>query len=343
MAFSIGYVGSVSRHLGRIYEAGDFYPIVQAPGATTGCTAPAIANNTCGCPPNGPACRFWPGAGLASKLTPSSPATNPNWSAVNGLVFDADASYNSLEATLQRSTASGLNSRVSYTHENCITDSSGETTGGQQNAASAPDYTRDVHSSRGRCGFTASDVFNLTLTYDIPGGKSFKNRFARTAVSGWQISSLTAVSSGIPLNVLAGIAITRQWPNNAITYDRPNYAPGCNAGNSINPGSTSYIKSSCFVLQNPGYLGNVGANTLTGPWYFSTDMSLKKNIAFKREGMGVQLQADMFNIFNRTNFALPNSQSGAFNGSGGSNGAFGQITGTIGTSRQIQLGGKFSF
>jgi hypothetical protein len=336
-AMSIGYVGAVSRHDGRDYEAGGFYPIVQAPGSTLGCTVGEV----CGCPPNGPSCRFWPGVG--TKAT--SPATNPNYKAVTGLAFDANSSYNSLETTIQRQVGNGLDLRLSYTWDSCVADASGETTGGQQNAASGPAYARDVHSSRGRCGFTATQTADFTLNYDIPLARTSNSAFARALIGGWQISSLTAVSSGQPLNVLAGFSVSRQWPNNATTYDRPNWASGCNPSNAVNPGSTTYVKASCFVLQPNGYLGNVGANVLTGPTLFNTDISLKKSFKFKwREGMALQIQGDMFNAWNRTNFALPNSQSGAFNANGVANiKNFGQITGTIGTSRQIQIGSKFTF
>jgi hypothetical protein len=97
-----------------------------------------------------------------------------------------------------------------------------------------------------------------------------------------------------------------------------------------------------------GYAGNVGSLILTSPAQWNTDVGLKRNIRL-HESMSLLLSADMFNAFNRTNCATPNS-SAVFVNSGTSaspkfstNAQAGQIQSILGTSRQFQIGAKFAF
>ena len=122
----------------------------------------------------------------------------------------------------------------------------------------------------------------------------------------------------------------------------PDWVAGCNLENAINPHNrTNYIKTSCFALPVAGYLGDVEPLALLAPATWTTDASVKRNIKVG-EGMGFQVTADVFNIFNRTNFAPPASVN-VFTATGGVNTTAGQITRTIGTSRQMQFGVRFEF
>jgi hypothetical protein len=71
-----------------------------------------------------------------------------------------------------------------------------------------------------------------------------------------------------------------------------------------------------------------------------------KNIPFGEERM-VQFRAEIFNIANRPNFAVPTNTEGP-NGTGGNGDEVfapnaGQIFGTVNPSRQIQFGLKILF
>ena len=61
-----------------------------------------------------------------------------------------------------------------------------------------------------------------------------------------------------------------------------------------------------------------------------------------RESMKLQLSADMFNTFNRTNLGIPLTTT-AFINATTPNTSSGQILKTIGTSRQFQIGARFTF
>jgi hypothetical protein len=69
------------------------------------------------------------------------------------------------------------------------------------------------------------------------------------------------------------------------------------------------------------------------------DLALMKNTPLS-EKANLQFRAEFFNIFNRPNFADPNT---VLFSRGRRNGAAGRITRTTTTSRQIQLGLKIVF
>jgi hypothetical protein len=90
---------------------------------------------------------------------------------------------------------------------------------------------------------------------------------------------------------------------------------------------------------------------LRGPGLGSWDFSLVKDTAlhFLGEAGAVQFRAEVFNILNRANFAMPSGT--VFTGSTSDIGAYsespisttGKITTTTTTSRQIQLALKLIF
>ena len=139
-------------------------------------------------------------------------------------------------------------------------------------------------------------------------------------VNGWQIAGTAAFQSGTPYNVetgfdsnsdgvnndrpslsnphapLASYAFTGDWdglsPN--ILCDGPTlwFSPTgqCNA---VSPSQVHW------VVPSSGQ-GNVGRNSLIGPWYTTWAFSLTRSIKV-HEGQALQIRADMFNPFNQTN------------------------------------------
>jgi hypothetical protein len=86
-------------------------------------------------------------------------------------------------------------------------------------------------------------------------------------------------------------------------------------------------------------LGNLGRNTVIGPKLLNVDMALLKDTRIS-EAVRMQFRAEVFNILNHANFALP--AASIFTASG-RNATAGQITSTTTTSRQIQFGLKLIF
>jgi hypothetical protein len=98
--------------------------------------------------------------------------------------------------------------------------------------------------------------------------------------------------------------------------------------------------------QPPGLFGNAGRNMLTGPGFANFDLSLVKNHRSRllRPGGQIEVRFEVFNVFNRTNFSIPNRVvfGGAREGEAPLVTA-GQITSTVSDARQAQLGVKLTF
>lgn len=71
-----------------------------------------------------------------------------------------------------------------------------------------------------------------------------------------------------------------------------------------------------------------------GPGYYNADLSLSKSEPI-HEQMSVSVQVDAFNVSNTPHYSNPDTNLADSN--------FGQIGGTNGTPRQLQLGVHFTF
>ena len=114
--------------------------------------------------------------------------------------------------------------------------------------------------------------------------------------------------------------------------------PGCQS--LVNPGNpNNYIRLQCFTFPNPPNRFAGGRNVLIGPGLANFDMSLFKNNPVKRisETFNVQFRAEVFNIFNRSNFNPPTSNEIILDGSGNPAPGAGLIDSTSTTSRQLQF------
>ena len=136
----------------------------------------------------------------------------------------------------------------------------------------------------------------------------------------------------------------------------------------------NFINPAAFSTPAPGTFGDLGRNALTGPGFKQVDAILAKKFRFN-ERMNFEFRTEIFNIFNRTNFANPsvtlnnalpnlsfNTTTGAYSAStsnvlqpdqaftqNAAGTTFGLLRSTvgrtvgIGSNRQIQFGLRFNF
>jgi hypothetical protein len=162
-------------------------------------------------------------------------------------------------------------------------------------------------------------------------------------LSGWQLGGVYQVHSGAPfsLTINGDQALTGTSRHDE---QRPNFnpIPGCTNG-AVNPGQPlNYVKLQCFSFPALGVLGNLGRNTLRGPWTNSFDLSVYKNFQLLSERLKIQFRAEFFNLLNHPNFQLASAE--VFDGSGNLIPTAAQIgPPTLTTSRQIQFGMKLKW
>jgi hypothetical protein len=124
---------------------------------------------------------------------------------------------------------------------------------------------------------------------------------------------------------------------------RPDLAPGVT---KIMPVSrTQLFDPRVFVLPAVGSRGTVGRNTITGPGLVTFDPSLTKSFFLNQsQTRAAQLRIEIFNAFNRANFAIPTvANLTVFNSPTERNETAGQITQTSTPGRQVQLALRISF
>jgi hypothetical protein len=207
-----------------------------------------------------------------------------------------------------------------------------------QHSTASPATPQNPYDVMGDWGPSAFDVrrnFVANLSYDIPAPA--EKGTLQTLLSNWQVSSIVTLQDGTPFTVLTGFSQSRDLARSVA--DRPNPAPGF-TGPVILGGPSQYYNPLAFVLQPVGMYGTVGRNSLVGPGLATVDATLVRQVSLGGSRR-VSLRLEVFNLLNHANFNLPDPN--LFNTDGTRRGAAGITTSTSTTSRQIQLGAKFTF
>ena len=297
---------------------------------------------------------------------------NPNFGQIEGLMWVASSSYHALETQIKRNMSHGLQAQASFTWSRSIDTSSAGSIGDNfhNSVSSLPFFSTKLN--RGPSDFNVGRNVVANFEWEIPGPKSLFS-VGQWALSGWQLGGIFEASSGVPFSVI--ITGDPLKLGNGDPFGRPSRLNGPGCGNPVNPGNPfNYIKLECFGLPqqtpaiagvcqtygydpnavppNPGIpgtcanlLGNSGRNQLNGPGLINFDMSLFKNMKFKRisENFNAQFRVEFFNIFNHPNFSPPVDFNALYDSSGASlaappgQGGAGSISSTVTTSRQMQL------
>ena len=149
--------------------------------------------------------------------------------------------------------------------------------------------------------------------------------------------SLTVTFSNSPLLTNGNANYTTSFGGGS----RPNRVPGCNTSRPSGvPQLNEWFNTACFVSPPDFVFGNESRTDprLRGSGVNNFDFALFKRTRFgPDEKLGLEFRSEFFNLFNRTQFAPPNTSVGSS--------TFGQITSIFpGTNpRLIQFGLKFLF
>ena len=245
----------------------------------------------------------------------------PEVSSINYATPDGQSIYHALQAELQKNLSHGLEGRVSYTWSKEIDD---------RNVfyAQHDNLNRAVGYQNVPNNLIASFVYQLPFGH----GRTWLANSPRPVdvlIGGWQVSSITTLQSGRPLS----FGISNDNLNSGFS-NRANLV--CPTIRKIGKAS-EWFDTTCLTTPDQYQLGNSGVGKVLGPSYRNSDVSLSKTVRL-REQMGASFQVDAFNLTNTPHYSDPNTTCCT-----AQNPSFGQITGTNGTPREIQLGGHFTF
>jgi hypothetical protein len=274
----------------------------------------------------------------------------------NVITNDAHSSYHALQTSLAGSVGhGGPGIQASYTWSKSI-DTTSEVIGGTgSTGAVASGFSQnpyDTHPEKGPSAFDVSNSFGLSLAQDLHlDSAEFLRPVSRKVTYGWELLSISSISSGAPFTVFSGIQQTGAGdggvdrPDQIATphlstarRDREDYF-GAGANNAADFFSIP-IHMAGGSGPNQGFFGTLGRNSFRGPAYYDFDFALIKDTPFGRRESGaervdLQFRAEFFNLFNVVNMGLP---ANVLNGSG-----FGEISKTAGNSRQIQFSLKLIY
>ena len=236
---------------------------------------------------------------------------------------------NAVEVNVTRRSAHGLTLLSNVVWMKTIDIGSSGTEG--QAGPSNP-YNLNFYS--GVADFDQALRFTASANYPIP--KFHVNNAIGQVANGWQANAIVTSQSGLPITITSGVDNSESGVGNDLGV----YNPGVSIKPPAGSAKTVWFNPLAFA-KNPvpsagnSYaqsFGNVPRNSLRGPAYEDTDISLFKDILSEHRVHG-QFQAEAFNAWNHTNFANP---AGAV-----SSGTFGQITatssstGTVNTPSQV--------
>lgn len=255
--------------------------------------------------------------------------------------------YHSAQFSLTKRFSSGLQFNVAYTFSKSIDIMS--TDPGSTAGSGKPDVpnagfivqgdSRNIENNRALSDFDRTHRFSTNFVWEIPTGNS-KNPL----ITGWSISGFFQAQSGTPFTVFASepeITTASQYTNLArgsgglyrLGFGRPNFVCS-SASEAIRGYSPNAVRSgqvlnpNCFASPLGGF-GNLGRNTFRGPLQNRFDIGLAKTTNFG-ERVRLELGFDIFNLFNKVNFANPNNDLQDVTD-------FGFITNTVGGPRVGQF------
>lgn len=268
---------------------------------------------------------------------------------------DVNANYNSLNVSVTRPFASGLQILSKYRWSKSIDEGSGEGAG----QARDPFFPMHVQSDRGPSDYDATQYISATALYDIP---IFKGRhdFLGKAFGGFHVDGTYTFHTGFPWSPVGYGSNCPQVPNSGgnVCPNLPSAYLG-GAGDSYNNatfmqtggnfpriaqtnGWQQYFALGALPTVNGFPVPGVGRNSFRGPRYRTMDLSLAKNTkfaAFGRENMGLDFRANFYNFFNQLNL-MP---FGAISPSTTiTDSHFGEATGAL-AGRVIEFQTRFSF
>jgi hypothetical protein len=328
IAFKLGYVGGHGRNLSNSLN------INQLPDSYLSRGNSALSASTA---------NPYFGKGGVSGIGGQTVAVNqllrpfPEFTSITDNISVGRSDYNALNLKVQKRFNRGLTLLAAYTWssnwDNLWGASStlNPTNNGPQDSYNlSPEYSRAINMIPNR--------LTISGTYELPFGRgkllfSNPNRYLDLLVGGWRFNDIMILQSGSPMG------ITQSNANSSFgqSTTRPNLVPGVQACYSGSPESRidKYFNPAAYSITPAASYGNSPrTSNCYGPGYVNSDLSLNKDFRLT-EGVHAEFRAEALNAFNTPQFNTPNVTVG--------NSSAGQITGTLGFPRLVQLGGRLTF
>lgn len=235
----------------------------------------------------------------------------------------ANSSYNSLQASLDKRFAHGLQFTLAYTFSKSFDEASSFE--GIVNPI-------DQRLSRSLSSFDARHRIVLSYYWELPGPKY--NGAKKQILNGWALSGVTTLQTGFPVRITT---LDDQELMYSFDFELPGEPDLVSPFHTMKPQSNGnyFFDPSSFSEDNTfGRIGSSPRTICCGPHVSNTDFAILKTFGIS-ETKRVDFRAEFFNLFNHTQFFNPDG-----NFSDGSQ--FGQVT-QARDPRLMQFALKFFF
>jgi hypothetical protein len=254
----------------------------------------------------------------------SLPRPYPGLGRVFSLQNVANSGYHALQVTLRRSRGP-LTAGVSYSYSHSVDNASD-----RSDPVLVDSY--NLRQNRASSNFDQRHLLNISYVYQIPNFARQLRDWAKELppqdpsepirdccsavmnhiLSGWEISGVTLVQSGTPFTVInsagntgisltdnagvsSGLGIAASYPDVVNGLPKP-----ANNSQSFGP---LLANPSQFVAPRGLTFGNAGRNFLNNPGRWNFDVALLRHFKLT-ERSEIQFRAEVFNIFNHTEFRI---------------------------------------
>ena len=334
-AFGASYVGSLSRKLPLYNDInGPVFNIT--PQGTNGAS----------CADKSQACGYANSSSTVNNRRPlnsmyGNSAANPMYSNVWIIRSNQNSNYNALQVVIEQRITHHISARGYYTWSKNLLSNSLDSTSGLNGVFVDANYPQLEY--RQRAAEDRRHMMTMSFVWK-PDYFDRYNAFVRTAFNGWTVTGIWTANSGQPFNITTG----NDNYFSGLGQNRPSVIPGKDPHTLPQHSRTAEMKqwfdtsaycrpgvdAGCPGVGPLGLLGNTRPNQLDAPGYRNVDASLFRTFSL-HEALRFQLRGEVSNVFNLVNLGTP---SASMNSS-----TYGQITGSGGGQRIIQVGGRILF
>ena len=333
LALTANYVGSLNRKMPLYQDINPPQFNITATGTSgASCTNTALA------------CGYANTSGTVNNRRPLNSlyglsAATPTYSNVYVIRSNQNSNYNGLQIQVEKRFSRHFSAHGNYTWSHTLASNAldGNALSGTFLDQNYPQLEYRQRSDQDRRHMmTTSFVWKTDYFTGHP--------VLRSIVNGWTVTAIWTANSGQPFTVLTG---TDNYFDGQAS-NRPSIVPGktptvLNNGHSRVAMEKQWFDTTAYCMTGtagcPGLgplslLGNERPAQLSDPGYRDVDASLFRDLPIYRNWK-FQVRGEFTNVFNLTNLGAP---SATMNSS-----TFGQVTGSGGSNRIIQVGGRLLF
>ena len=213
----------------------------------------------------------------------------PQYSNINQIESIGTSNYSALQTQLRLQGWHRLSGSVVYTWSHNLDEVTAY-------RGALPQNSYNFKGDYSNSDFDTRNTFVAFLTYQIPGSSH-----ARLLTNGWQLNSLLSLHGGQPFTVHASgdISGTNEGNDRAVQI-----GPVRKGYQGQNPG-VNWLDPTAFADPASGTFGTTRRNSLLRLPATLTSTSLVFKDTKIKEYVTIQFRAEMFNLFNRANYAPP--------------------------------------